>query len=127
MIVGLSALRLFSFPEQWSAMCDFYEKTLGLPALSADDDAGVAILSVYGVPLVIERMSRDDAESAGLVGKSAAFTFQVENAVEAASKLRAQGTKIVGGPEQQPWGGTLLFVADPAGNIITLVEHPADD
>ncbi len=126
MIVGLSALRLFCFPEHWLAMCAFYEKTLGLPQISADADAGVAILSVSGLPLVIERMSRDDDESVSLVGKSAAFTFQVDSAIDAATKLQQQGTKIVGGPEKQPWGGTLLFVADPAGNVITLVEHPAD-
>jgi predicted enzyme related to lactoylglutathione lyase len=39
--------------------------------------------------------------------------------------LSARGVRIVGWPEQQAWGGVLAHIADPDGNVLTLVQHRA--
>jgi predicted enzyme related to lactoylglutathione lyase len=58
------------------------------------------------------------------VGRFAGFSFAVDDAGAACAELAARGVKIVGEPEVQPWGGILAHVADPDGNVITLVKYP---
>lgn len=62
-----------------------------------------------------------DSESAELVRRPVAVTFTVDSAAHARA-LQEDGVRIAGGGERQYWGGTLLFVVDPAGNTLTLVE-----
>jgi predicted enzyme related to lactoylglutathione lyase len=38
-------------------------------------------------------------------------------------KLCAAGCEIVGPPERQPWGGTLMHVTDPSGNVVSFVQQ----
>ena len=38
------------------------------------------------------------------------------------SNLKARGCTIVGPPERQSWGGTLMHVKDPGGNVVSFVQ-----
>ncbi|GAA2476505.1 VOC family protein [Streptomyces longisporus] len=52
--------------------------------------------------------------------------LQVEDAAAAHEELRAKGVEIVRPPVTEPWGLIEMWIADPDGTRIVLVEVPAD-
>ncbi|MGW2488434.1 VOC family protein [Streptomyces sp. NPDC001606] len=52
--------------------------------------------------------------------------LQVADASAAAEELRAKGVEIVRPPVREPWGLIEMWIADPDGVPIVLVEIPAD-
>ncbi|MGW3339467.1 VOC family protein [Streptomyces sp. NPDC001009] len=52
--------------------------------------------------------------------------LQVADAAAAHDELRAEGVEIVRAPVREPWGLIEMWVADPDGIPIVLVEIPAD-
>ncbi|MCS0603914.1 VOC family protein [Streptomyces sp. LP11] len=57
---------------------------------------------------------------------SVALWLQVEDAGAAHEELRAKGVEIVRPPVREPWGLIEMWLADPDGTRIVLVEIPAD-
>ncbi|MET7272601.1 VOC family protein [Streptomyces flaveolus] len=55
-----------------------------------------------------------------------ALWLQVEDAAAAEAELRAKGVEIVRPPVKEPWGLVEMWIADPDGTRIVLVEVPAD-
>ncbi|MFF4357374.1 VOC family protein [Streptomyces sp. NPDC001604] len=52
--------------------------------------------------------------------------LQVEDVTAAHEELRAKGVEIVRAPAKEPWGLVEMWIADPDGTRIVLVEVPAD-
>ncbi|MCX4878881.1 MULTISPECIES: VOC family protein [unclassified Streptomyces] len=52
--------------------------------------------------------------------------LQVEDVAAAHEELRAAGVEIVRAPVKEPWGLVEMWIADPDGTRIVLVEVPAD-
>ncbi|MFE6360813.1 VOC family protein [Streptomyces sp. NPDC057806] len=52
--------------------------------------------------------------------------LQVENAEAAHEELRARGVEILRQPVREPWGLIEMWIADPDGTRIALVETPED-
>ncbi|MFI7400731.1 VOC family protein [Streptomyces sp. NPDC049541] len=52
--------------------------------------------------------------------------LQVEDVTAAHEELRAKGVEIVREPVKEPWGLVEMWIADPDGTRIVLVEVPAD-
>ncbi|MFD8673547.1 VOC family protein [Streptomyces seoulensis] len=52
--------------------------------------------------------------------------LQVPDAAAAHNELLAEGVEIVRAPVREPWGLIELWIADPDGIPIVLVETPAD-
>ncbi|MFF8395730.1 VOC family protein [Streptomyces sp. NPDC016172] len=52
--------------------------------------------------------------------------LQVDDAAAAEEELRAKGVEIVRPPVKEPWGLVEMWIADPDGTPIVLVEVPAD-
>ncbi|OQR64092.1 glyoxalase/bleomycin resistance/dioxygenase family protein [Streptomyces maremycinicus] len=52
--------------------------------------------------------------------------LQVADVAAAHDELRAQGVEIVRPPVREPWGLDEMWIADPDGTPIVLVEVPAD-
>ncbi|MFG3094430.1 VOC family protein [Streptomyces sp. NPDC048202] len=52
--------------------------------------------------------------------------LQVADAAAAHDELRAEGVEIVREPVREPWGLIEMWIADPDGIPIVLVEIPAD-
>ncbi|MFF8730565.1 VOC family protein [Streptomyces sp. NPDC015171] len=52
--------------------------------------------------------------------------LQVEDVTAAAGELRARGVEIVRPPVREPWGLIEMWITDPDGVRIVLVEIPAD-
>ncbi|GAA4551343.1 VOC family protein [Streptomyces collinus] len=52
--------------------------------------------------------------------------LQVDDVAAAQEELRAKGVEIVRPPVKEPWGLVEMWIADPDGTPIVLVEVPAD-
>ncbi|MEU8986044.1 VOC family protein [Streptomyces sp. NPDC048558] len=52
--------------------------------------------------------------------------LQVEDLAAAHDELRGKGVEIVRPPVKEPWGLVEMWIADPDGTRIVLVEVPAD-
>lgn len=52
--------------------------------------------------------------------------LQVDDVAAAEEELRAKGVDIVRPPVEEPWGLVEMWIADPDGTPIVLVEVPAD-
>ncbi|MGN9758704.1 VOC family protein [Streptomyces sp. SD31] len=52
--------------------------------------------------------------------------LQVEDVAAAHDELRGKGVEIVRPPVKEPWGLVEMWIADPDGTRIVLVEVPAD-
>ncbi|MFF6914857.1 VOC family protein [Streptomyces sp. NPDC012466] len=52
--------------------------------------------------------------------------MQVDDVTAAQEELRAKGVEIVRPPVREPWGLVEMWIADPDGTPIVLVEVPAD-
>lgn len=52
--------------------------------------------------------------------------LQVPDVAAAHDELRAKGVEIVRPPVKEPWGLVEMWIADPDGTPIVLVEVPAD-
>ena len=52
--------------------------------------------------------------------------LQVEDVAAAHEELRSKGVGIVRPPVREPWGLVEMWIADPDGTRIVLVEVPAD-
>ncbi|MFF7331357.1 VOC family protein [Streptomyces sp. NPDC090306] len=52
--------------------------------------------------------------------------LQVEDAAAAHEELLARGVDVVREPVKEPWGLVEMWIADPDGTRIVLVEVPAD-
>ncbi|PKW06185.1 hypothetical protein SAMN05428944_6772 [Streptomyces sp. 1222.5] len=55
-----------------------------------------------------------------------ALWMQVEDVGSAHAELRAKGVDIVRPPVKEPWGLVEMWIADPDGTRIVLVQIPAD-
>ncbi|EOY46083.1 Lactoylglutathione lyase [Streptomyces lividans 1326] len=55
-----------------------------------------------------------------------ALWIQVEDAAAAHEELGAKGVEIVRPPVKEPWGLVEMWIADPDGTRIVLVEVPAE-
>ncbi|MEU6813911.1 VOC family protein [Streptomyces sp. NPDC046860] len=60
------------------------------------------------------------------VAPSVRLWLQVPDAAAAHDELRAEGVEIVRAPVREPWGLVEMWIADPDGVPIVLVEIPAD-
>jgi predicted enzyme related to lactoylglutathione lyase len=58
--------------------------------------------------------------------QAARLWLQVADAAAAQDELRARGVEIVRPPVKEPWGLVEMWIADPDGAPIVLVEVPAD-
>ena len=115
-LVGpVAAVRLFV--RDLDAARTFYGAQLGLTEMSTGP--GWVVFDGGPVQIVVEDVHGD------LVGRFAGISFAVEDVEAACEALAARGVEITNRPARQAWGGTLAHVADPDGNVLTLVQYPA--
>jgi catechol 2,3-dioxygenase-like lactoylglutathione lyase family enzyme len=114
------------FVDDALAARSFYREALGLPLRDGSPEQGYLVFHVGSLGLLVEAVDAEDDESSGLVGRLVGLSFRVRDIERAHSDLMNRGVVFVGAPERQPWGGILAHFRDPAGNVLTLVEHPLD-
>jgi len=111
----ISAIRLFV--EDIGEARSFYEQRLGLTPITVD----TSVLLFEAGPTLIIELADDEARSEGMVGRFAGISFATADIEALHARLEAAGCVIVGPPERQPWGGILMHVEDPSGNVVSFV------
>ncbi|MFE5209427.1 VOC family protein [Streptomyces sp. NPDC056600] len=104
----------------------FYGERLGL-AVHREFGAGEERGTVYFLGGGFLELSgrRDPAEPVAL-GGPVRLWLQVADVAAAREELAERGVEIVREPVREPWGLIEMWIADPDGLPIVLVEIPAD-
>jgi predicted enzyme related to lactoylglutathione lyase len=100
----------------------FYRETLGLAVyreFGPSGNPGVVFFLGQGF---LEVSGRSDEAAAGPAG----IWLQVRDVRAEHERLAARGVKIVREPRQEQWGLIEMWIEDPDGVRIVLVEVPAD-
>lgn len=115
--------RTLLHPSDLSASKRFYGQTLGL-ALAREFGDPENLSAVYflggGGLLELSGSGRGD------IGTDVALWLQVRDVQTEHDRLREAGVDIVRAPRQEPWGLVEMWIADPDGMRIVLVEIPDD-
>ena len=101
----------------------FYGEQLGLPVyreFGTGPDRGTVYFLGGGFLELSGR--RDDAPRS----PATRIWLQVADVAAVHEELRTKGVDIVRPPVQEPWGLIEMWIADPDGTPIVLVEVPAD-
>lgn len=112
--------RIIVRPKDYPATLAFYRDALGL-AIAREYPGGTVFFA--GQSLI---------EVAGHGGSDVESTFegaiwlQVRDLADAHAELESAGVTIVREPRQEPWGLHEMWIADPDGVPIVLVQVPAD-
>ncbi len=94
---------------------DFYGTRLGLPLVAAGDD--LAIYDTGQAKLIVAR-----ATGTPTTGLELGFT--VASLDGSLARLVGAGARVAVPPRTEEWGGRTAKFADPAGNLVTLVQYP---
>lgn len=108
----------------------FYTEVLGLevrqdaPLFPGSPNRWLSVAPPGAVTeIVLYRVDENWQHFAGTVGKSHPSSFQVKDLIGMYHELKAQGVEFGGEPDVQPWG-TSVFLKDPDGNSLLIVEPP---
>ena len=121
-MVHVLASRTLIRPTDPERSRDFYGERLGL-AVQREFGTGVDRGIVYFLGGGFLELS-GRAETP--LSPSARLWLQVPDAAAAREELRAKGVDIVRPPVREPWGLVEMWITDPDGIPIVLVEVPAD-
>lgn len=104
----------------------FYGGKLGLAVyreFGAGDERGTVYFLGGGF---LELSGRRAPGESAAPGGALRLWLQVEDATAAREELAERGVEIVREPVREPWGLIEMWIADPDGLPIVLVEIPAD-
>jgi len=93
---------------------DFYAGKLQLPLIAAGDD--LAIFDTGQAKLIVARGEG--------TGKGVELSFTVPSLEAALAELIAADVRIAAAPRTEPWGGRVAKIADPDGNLVSIVQYP---
>ena len=114
--------RILLRPSDLDRSRRFYRDVLGLAIyrqFGPPDDPGVVFFLGPGLLEV-------SGHSAAPPGPSVMIWIQVRDVHAEHARLAAAAVPIVRGPATEPWGLTEMWIQDPDGIQIVLVEVPAD-
>jgi catechol 2,3-dioxygenase-like lactoylglutathione lyase family enzyme len=114
--------RILLRPSEPERSRRFYRDTLGLAVyreFGHPDDPGLVFFLGGGFLEISGR-------SAHAPGNGLAIWIQVRDVAAEHRRLLAAGVSLVRGPQQEPWGLVEMWIEDPDGVRIVLVEVPQD-
>jgi predicted enzyme related to lactoylglutathione lyase len=120
--VDVLSSRILLRPADLGRSRHFYRDVLGLATyreFGSADDPGVVFFLGQGF---LEVSGRSD----GPPGRSVMIWLQVRDVRAEKQRLAAAGVRILRGPTAEPWGLIEMWIEDPDGVRIVLVEIPAD-
>jgi catechol 2,3-dioxygenase-like lactoylglutathione lyase family enzyme len=120
--VDVLSSRILLRPSDLDRSRRFYRDVLGLAIyreFGPPDDPGVVFFLGPGLPEV-------SGHPAGPPGHSVLIWIQVRDVHTGHARLAAAGVPVIRGPATEPWGLTEMWIQDPDGIQIVLVEVPAD-
>jgi catechol 2,3-dioxygenase-like lactoylglutathione lyase family enzyme len=116
--------RIILRPVDLERSLRFYGQTLGLKIYreyGSGADRGVVFFIGGGYLEITGRASTVDVDL-----DKVSLWLQVPNLVEAHQRLSGAGVEIVDPPERKPWGLLEMWIRDPDGLTIVVVEVPED-
>ncbi len=118
----LTSVLLFTTPERFTRMRDFYVDTLGLVP-SSDARTRAAFDWKSGDLRTRLILSTHDGVD-GMTGDPyrIMMNFQVDDIRAVAKRLTSAGVDFVRQPSQEAWGGWIATFEDPDGNLIQLLQ-----
>lgn len=131
--VGLGPIAgviVWTAPDRFPAMRDFYRDTLGLPPRSVKDDFISFWWPEPGATITGAEPRLNIAAHRDIAGPSAdplriMVNFTVTDIAATHRRLIAAGVAFTRPPEQEKWGGVVATFADPDGNTLQLFQLPA--
>jgi catechol 2,3-dioxygenase-like lactoylglutathione lyase family enzyme len=120
--VEILSSRILLRPVDLDRSRRFYRDVLGLAVyreFGPPDDPAVVFFLGQG-------MLEVSGPAPGLSGGTVMIWLQVRDVRAEHARLAASGVRIVREPAVEPWGLTEMWIADPDGVRIVLVEVPAD-
>ena len=114
--------RILVRPSDLDRSRRFYRDVLGLAIyreFGPPDDPGVVFFLGPGLLEV-------SGHGPGAAGQSVMIWMQVRDVHAEHARLAAAGVPIIRGPVTEPWGLIEMWIQDPDGIQIVLVEVPAD-
>ncbi len=118
------ASRLLLRPADLESSRQFYRDVLGLPIFREyGDPADPGVVFFLGGGY-LELAHSSEPETRAPSGTS--LWLQVRDVAAEHARLAALGAKILHEPKRQPWGLIEMWLADPEGIPIVLVEVPDD-
>ena len=120
--VEVLSSRILVRPADLGRSREFYREVLGLATyreFGSSTDPGVVFFLGPGFLEV-------SGHSAGPGGQSMMIWLQVRDINAEHERLAAAGARILREPVTEPWGLTEMWIEDPDGNKIVLVQVPAD-
>jgi catechol 2,3-dioxygenase-like lactoylglutathione lyase family enzyme len=120
--VDVLSSRILLRPSDLDRSRRFYRDVLGLATyreFGPPDDPGVVFFLGPGLLEV-------SGHTAGPAGHSVMIWIQVRDVRAEHAQLAATGVPITREPATEPWGLTEMWIQDPDGIQIVLVEVPAD-
>ena len=99
----------------------FYRDELGLtPGWGEEGDVYASFAAGDGAVAIFARGGQADAVELRGPGDGVLLVLEVDSVEEWAGRL---GDRVVAGPTERPeWGGRVLHLRDPSGNLIELFE-----
>jgi predicted enzyme related to lactoylglutathione lyase len=120
--VDVLSSRILLRPADLGRSRRFYRDVLGLAIcreFGSVDDPGVVFFLGPGFLEV-------SGPSEGAPGQSVMIWLQVRDIRAEEQRLAAAGVRILRGPRPEPWGLIEMWIEDPDGMRIVLVQVPAD-
>jgi catechol 2,3-dioxygenase-like lactoylglutathione lyase family enzyme len=120
--VDVLSSRILLRPRDLEQSRRFYRDVLGLAIyreFGPPDDPGVVFFLGPGLLEV-------SGHAAGPAGRSVMIWIQVRDVRAEHARLAAAGVPIIREPATEPWGLVEMWIEDPDGIRIVLVEVPAD-
>ncbi|MGU3584783.1 VOC family protein [Rhodococcus sp. C26F] len=108
-------------PRDPEAALEFYGSTLGL-AIAREYPGGTVFFAGQSLIEIAAHGRSDDSDEMF----HGALWLQVRDVYDAEAELALKGVRIVRGAKQEPWGLHELWIADPDGIPIVLVQIPED-
>jgi predicted enzyme related to lactoylglutathione lyase len=116
------ASRILLRPSDPRRTQSFYRDTLGLAIyreFGPPDNPGLVFFLGQGLLEVF-------GQSGGEPGEVLQLAFQVRDVHAEHERLLAAGVKVTHPPRREPWGLIEMWISDPDGVRIVLIEVPAD-
>ncbi|MFD1814971.1 VOC family protein [Rhodococcus gannanensis] len=112
--------RIILRPKDYETTLTFWRDALGL-AIAREYPGGTVFFAGQNL-IEIAGHGGSDVESVF----EGAIWLQVRDIEDARAELESEGVRIVREPRQEPWGLHEMWVADPDGVQVVLVQIPAD-
>ncbi|WP_068156155.1 VOC family protein [Rhodococcus phenolicus] len=107
-------------PRDYDAALEFYGTTLGL-AIAREYPGGTVFFAGQGLIEIAAHGGSDEP-----IRFPGALWLQVRDVYSAEAELVVAGIEIVRDARQEPWGLHELWIADPDGIPVVLVQIPPD-